>query len=339
MGSLEATEASNASELAGTEDWYEACYTWDVVSMATAMRSTLSARAAKATLFIVQAEDQIMNPWPTLRKDQVRQSVGEQLLRHPNMNKTGRMPGFAMFHVGMRARLTQSVEPPEAVVDAVCEVKGLDFHPPEPRSHRRCAFPEPGAGGATEPAVVILKYHPLCVYVKLDDCDTEFLPPLPCSLHNLSGADRACPACKCYPGIVALKPLRNKKPWAIDVHCSTEAGARQVKVVRTQVPLTTVKASTLHVLQGATADPGLIFYWIFPRLLRRDMRWLAIYVALSRVRRLKSLRSIGLSKNIRDIMEEGPPDTLPGQFQKLFSEKEAQTVLDANAAMVSLGWA
>ena len=69
------------------------------------------------------------------------------------------------------------------------------------------------------------------------------------------------------------------------------------------------------------------------------MRWLAIYVALSRVRRLKNLRSIGLSKDIRKIVEEGPPDLLLAQFHKLFNEKEAQTALDADAAMSALGWA
>ena len=68
------------------------------------------------------------------------------------------------------------------------------------------------------------------------------------------------------------------------------------------------------------------------------MRWLAIYVALSRVRRLENLRSIGLNKEIREIMEAGPPDTLPAQFLKLFGEKEAQTALDADAAMAALGW-
>ena len=68
------------------------------------------------------------------------------------------------------------------------------------------------------------------------------------------------------------------------------------------------------------------------------MRWLVIFVALSRVRRLKNLRSIGLSKDIREIMEAGPPDTLPAQFRKLFDEKEKQTDLDADAAMTALGW-
>ena len=68
------------------------------------------------------------------------------------------------------------------------------------------------------------------------------------------------------------------------------------------------------------------------------MRWLAIYVALSRVRRLKNLRSIGLNNEIRRVMEAGPPESLPAQFQRLFQEKDTQTALDADAAMTSLGW-
>ena len=68
------------------------------------------------------------------------------------------------------------------------------------------------------------------------------------------------------------------------------------------------------------------------------MRWLAIYVALSRERRLKNLRSIGLNKDIRRVTEAGPPDSLPAQFHKHFHEKEAQTALDADAALAALGW-
>ena len=67
------------------------------------------------------------------------------------------------------------------------------------------------------------------------------------------------------------------------------------------------------------------------------MRWQAVYNALGRARRLKNLRSIGLNKDIRRSMEAGPPDTLPAQFQKLFHETEAQTALDADAAMAALG--
>ena len=69
------------------------------------------------------------------------------------------------------------------------------------------------------------------------------------------------------------------------------------------------------------------------------MLWLAIYVAKSRVRGFKKLRSIGLNKDIRKIMEEGPPDSLPAPLHTLFSEKEAPTALDADAAIATLRWA
>ena len=119
---------------------------------------------------------------------------------------------------------------------------------------------------------------------------------------------------------------------------SNQDKCREAKVIRRGLPAVCLKASTLHVLQGTTTDPGLIFHWVFPRRLTEPLRWLAIYVALSRVRGLKNLRSVGLNKDIRRIMEAGPPDTLPAQFQKLFREKEAQTALDAEAAMAALGW-
>jgi hypothetical protein len=335
--SVEATEARTAADLEGTEDWFEACYTWSVVTMAIAIRSKLSARKAKAVLFVVQAEDEIVNPWSEFRRDEVRKSVGEQLLRHPNMNTTGRVPGFGMFHIGMRMRLLQSVEPPEGVVDATGECVGIDFHPLEPQSHRRCAFP---GHGAAEPvaSVVLLRHQPLCLYLKLDDCDTEFLPPKPCSEHEVCEADRTCAACSFYPGVLAVKTCTNSRVWKMEVTVPNEDICREVKVVRRGLPVVCVKASTLHVLQGSTADPGLIFHWVFPRRLKGPMRWLAVYVALSRVRRLKNLRSIGLNKDIRRIMEAGPPDSLPAQFKRLFDEKEAQTALDADAAMAALGW-
>ena len=94
--------------------------------MASAIRSKLSARTAKAALFIVQAEDEIVSPWSELRHEQVRKSVGEQLSKHPDMNTTGRLPGFAMFLIGMRVRLAQSVAPLGVVVDATGEVFGVD---------------------------------------------------------------------------------------------------------------------------------------------------------------------------------------------------------------------
>ena len=304
--------------------------------MTSVMRSNLSARKAKRTLFLAQAEDEVVSLSLEVQGDapeaeQARKHVGEQLLRHPNMNDTGRLPSFAMFHIGMQVRLTQSVEPPEGVVDATGEIVGIDFHNLEPQSHRLSAS---GQGVAS---VRVLHRQPLCVYVKLDDCDTEFLPPKPCAEHAVIGIDRTCSACSFYPGVLAVKPYTNKSPWSIEVVIK-DGIQNKVRVIRRNLPIVCVKASTLHVMQGTTADPGLIYHWVFPRRLAKAIRWLVVYVALSRVRRLKSLRSFGLNKDIRKIMEGGPPDSLPAQWKKLFSEKEAQTALDADAAMSALGW-
>ena len=117
-----------------------------------------------------------------------------------------------------------------------------------------------------------------------------------------------------------------------------ESRIARVKVRRKQLPLTCKNASTLHVLQGCTCDPGLLFHWKFPRRLSKDMVWLATYVAISRVRKLENLRSVGLTRKIKDVIEAGPPDTIPDMFAKYFGEKEKTTQKDADNFMRLLGW-
>jgi hypothetical protein len=90
-------------------------------------------------------------------------------------------------------------------------------------------------------------------------------------------------------------------------------------------------------MQGTTADPGLIFHWRFPRRLRTDMRWLATYVAFSRVRSLSKFRSVGLTADIHEIIEQGP-DSLPKRFKLLFADKEVATNVIAEEALRILGW-
>ena len=140
------------------------------------------------------------------------------------------------------------------------------------------------------------------------------------------------------PGSARCQALHQQETMEMEVTVPNEDKCREVKVLRRALPVACIKASTLHVLQGTTTDPGLIFHWVFPRPLKEPLRWLAIYVALSRVRRLKNLRSIGLNKDIRRIMEAGPPGSRPAQSQRLCREKEVQTALDADAAMAVLGW-
>ena len=75
-----------------------------------------------------------------------------------------------------------------------------------------------------------------------------------------------------------------------------------------------------------------------PRRADDDIKWLIVYVMLSRVRSLSRLRTIGLTPQIRKIIEGGPPSMLAENFEKLFRKKIEDTSKAAKAARAALGW-
>ena len=113
-------------------------------------------------------------------------------------------------------------------------------------------------------------------------------------------------------------PFTNIGSWELEVFTCGVSYTCGIK--RMALSVATLKASTLHVLEGTTAEPGLIFHWNFARRLKTHMHWLASYVASSRVKELVCFRSIGLADPLRKIIESGPPDCLPEQFQTFFEE-------------------
>ena len=112
-----------------------------------------------------------------------------------------------------------------------------------------------------------------------------------------------------------------------------------LRVQRRQVPLTIKSASTLHTLQGTTAEPGLIFDWGFPRFFSEELRWLATYVTRSRPPSFKQLISIGVPSSLRDMIEDGPPDGIVPSFAAMFKDVEEDTRLRASELLTHLGWA
>ena len=297
--------------------------------MAQVIRSIASARHAKAPLYAVQAEDFIQDrPWNVSLEDATR-----AILQHPNMNNTGRLPGIALLHVGMHVRITMTLEQGVVPVDCTGVVLGIDFHPDE----------RLGAAehlGSTR----VLRHLPSAVLVKLDGSEMEFLPPAPCRDHADIGASRECDQCKFFPGVFAVEP-KLSRTFRVDVVArptnsadSAEVSEWTLKVQRRQLATTISTASTLHTLQGTTATPGLIFHWNLPPRLSKELKWLAVYVALSRPPSLAQLRSVGLSPAVRKIIEAGPPEGLVGRFAALFDEKIERTQAAAQAAMEEMGW-
>ena len=97
----------------------------------------------------------------------------------------------------------------------------------------------------------------------------------------------------------------------------------------------------LYSMQGTTADPGLVAYWCFPDFCSETVKWLIVYVMLSRPRSLDTLRSVGLvqqEKKIRGLIEGGAPEDLVQSFHDLFSEKMNATKQFAQQAAQQYGF-
>ena len=249
-----------------------------------------------------------------------------QRAKVPNMNNTGRLPRIALIHIGMEIRLTNTVEAPEVVTDSTGIVIGIDLDPVD------------APAAAQSEGVVILQKLPLAVIVKLHNVLTEFLPPIPCSMHNADGAKRDCPHCDFRAGCVAIEPQLSRGSFTVDVPIPGTYEEHKLRIQSRQLPMTIKTASTLHTLQGVTATPGLIFHWKFPRFFTPELRWLATYVALSRPPSLAQLISIGIPTELRDLIESGPPEGILTRFNDMFHDLEVATHLRAAQVMQELGW-
>jgi hypothetical protein len=229
-----------------------------------------------------------------------------------------------LFHYGMRVRLTTTIQQPFAVQDVEGTVVGFDADSADLTTKTRLR-----SSAASHAAEFACPLMPRAIYVKLDDCNLLLLPPAVCPEHPESSP--TCPLCNSavQPGVMAIRPL----PRTFKYFYSSTEKTKYVVVARKQFPLMPAAAVTLYSMQGTTADPGLVAYWFFPQRCTDTIRWLIVYVMLSRPRSLATVKSVNLSKQIRDIIEQGPPKDLVANFHLLFREKvEATRELARQAA-------
>lgn len=112
-----------------------------------------------------------------------------------------------------------------------------------------------------------------------------------------------------------------------------DGSGKYVSIRRKQFPLMPFEAVALYSMQGTTADPGMVAYWMFPMRCSHTIQWLIVYVMLSRPRALSQLKSVNLTSKIRELIEHGPPEDLVANFEKLFRDKiEATRPLAREAA-------
>lgn len=272
--------------------------------MAAVLVARQSAIQHRRPLVYIQAIDEPQSVDP--RTNTVH--LLKQLLAVPSLSQTKRLPGVVLFHQGMRGRLTTTLQQPFAVQDAEFTVRGFEPDPADQYINSKIRM--------TSCSEMKCTRMPKAIYVQLDDCDLQFLPPGSCWLHRATGHNDTCDECLCavQPGLFAIKPIT--RTWKFYF----EPG-RYITINRTQFPLMPLESVSLYSMQGTTADPGLYAYWAFPSQCSEAVRWLIVYVLLSRPRALDKLKSINLNKKIREIIEKGPPADLVQTSGRLFKEK------------------
>ena len=57
--------------------------------------------------------------------------VRNELIKLPNMNKTGRLPGISMLHLHMRIRITATICPRLAPVDTTGTIVNIELEAPD----------------------------------------------------------------------------------------------------------------------------------------------------------------------------------------------------------------
>ena len=312
---LQNTDVAHGASLHGTESWIQSAFAWSYVCMAQWNRSVESAKIAKGTLFMYAAKDYITN---VDSRDFI--AVRDKLFKIPNMNITGRLPAVLLLHTNMQVRCTTTICPCQAPVDTIGVVQNIELHSfdrerwQQHQSHAEPGAPEHGRG-------IFILHHAPTVLVKIDENTID---------AGLGPGVIAVDKCLCQ---TFFTDVELEDPQRSTVRCL------KVRAQREQLPLTIANASTLYTLQGSTAAPGLIYYFRTPRRLSNVMKWISCYMALSRLRTLRELRSIGLTPAIRELIDRGPPAGFLTRFLKVFEEKACQTQKDIEEALAEIGWA
>ena len=199
--------AENSAAQRTDSTWYHVCYCWSVITMAAFLLARVSATKAGRTLYYVQAIDQPL----TVIHRAVEQDLYEELLKIPSIQTTKRLPAVVLWHQGMRVRFTTTLQQPFAVQDVEGTIVGFD--PDDKDYDAKVAVDAEHCQGEH-----VCGFMPKAIYVKIDECDCNFLPPAPCSVHRSTDHDPSCLNCisAVQPGVFAVKPVSRKFQYFYD---------------------------------------------------------------------------------------------------------------------------
>ena len=264
---------------------------WEQVARLQHVRVGLEGKALKKKVYFVQAIDRATGP------NELTKEQSMTALQIVNMTKTHYLMGGCPLYEGMPCRISCILDAPLLNRELPVIVRSIKLHPREPAI-------------AEDAGCVVLQYQPVAVLVEIDDD----------SYKNIQLPGDLAPR-----GHVLLRAVASDKAWSLQV-----APKQSIPVIRKQIPLAPRSVLTHYGLQGITARNGLVAFLSKPAWMKDPDYALAIYVMLSRPRKLEDLFIIDLPP--RHIFEHFLHEHNPLLVQRM-KEFEQQAKLDEVRAM------
>ena len=160
-------------------------------------------------------------------------------------------------------------------------------------------------------ARIHLAYMPLGVWVAIDDFHKAPLQSLTIKfIATKTGSDQLInPA-----GLVYVR--LEKADFSLPINLP-DGSRESIHVIRWNVPLTHAMVRIAMSSQGLTFNGGVIVDLHRAGGMADDMWWLNIYVMLSRARKLENIILIGLTPQLKELLEAGPPAYIRVQIKAL----------------------
>ena len=273
---------------------------WENIARTMVERPHRDARQLDVPLFCLQAADQ-----RHARKNKtIDKQLTHQLLTVPNPHRTGKLQGMLLVHENMIVRLSDVLAPHLGLVkDKMAMVVKVDLHheDQERLRHREAGF-----------CHFVPEYMAKGIWVKLlkgksSPMEDALLETWEGQFENV--ADHTHDAKTLF--FVELMHADFK----IDLKIGEES--EKIEVIRWQFPLLHGMLRTAYSAQGLTLDGGVLVDLRRAGGLEDDDWWLAIYVMLTRARKLENLILLGMTDQVEDLLRRGPPAYLRELTDKL----------------------
>jgi hypothetical protein len=271
---------------------------WENISRSIVERAHRDAKKLDVPLYCLQAADH-RAAFKNKKHDDI---VTHSLLTVPNIHNTGKLPGILLVHIDMVVRLSDVMAPGLGLVkDKLGKVLDVVLHE---RDQMRLNDMPAGY------RLFVPEYMAKGIWVQLQNYKRS-----PLSAHiipdaDLQGSDEETAeqkADKLMAHSVVFIELHNAN-FKCDININ---GAHEtVEVLRWQFPLVHGMLRTAYAAQGLTLHGGVVVDLRRAGGLGDDDWWLAIYVMLSRARKLTNLILIGLTEQVGDLLRRGPPTRL-----------------------------